>query len=168
MPDLIVAGITIPIEALGDHGQTYERVGGRATLTMADGSQIVQSRWEKLITKVRGDGWAPPGLADIDPAAVVEVACVAPRAISRAGNLIPLPAARRSDAPVRGQAVVAGRVVPTAVVVAGNLATLDAVPGASGYRALYYPLLLARVALESEDMDVSGAAWGWALTAREA
>lgn len=167
MPDLIVAGLVIPLEALGAHSQSYELKGGRARLRMMDGSQVAQSRWAKLSTTLRASGWAPAGLHDLDPSIAVTLACVAPRAIAGTGNVMALPAARRGDVAPVGQAVVAGRLVATALALVGDLATLAAVPGASAYRVLYWPLLTAFVDLV-EDIDVTAAGFGWTLTAEEA
>ncbi len=167
MPDLIVAGLVIPLEALGEHSQSYELSGGRSRLRMMDGSQHAQTRWAKLATTLRASGWAPSGLHGLDPSIAVTLACVAPRAISGAGTAITLPAARRSDVAPVGQAIVAGRIVATALVLAGDVATLDAVPGASGYRALYWPLITAYVEIP-EEVDVAAASFSWTLSAEEA
>jgi len=167
MPDLIVAGLVIPLEVLGEHSQSYELSGGRSRLRMMDGSQHAQTRWAKLATTLRASGWAPSGLHGLDPSIAVTLACVAPRAIAGAGNVIALPAARRIDAPPVGLALVGGRLVPTALALVGDVATLDAVPGASGYRALYWPLITAYVEI-SEEVDVAAASFGWTLTAEEA
>lgn len=166
MPDLIVSGLVIPLEALGDHSQSYELTGGRSRLRMMDGSQVAQTRWAKLSTTLRASGWAPSGLAGMDPSTPVTLACVAPRAIAAAGNVIALPAARRSDTAPIGQAIVAGQLVATALALVGDVATLAIVPGASGYRALYWPLITAYVEV-TDDVDLSAAQFGWALTAEE-
>ncbi|MDP2431258.1 MAG: hypothetical protein Q8O33_04450 [Pseudomonadota bacterium] len=169
MPDLIIAGVHIPIEALGDHNQSYddEAAGGTATLTLADGSQITQTRYRKLTTTLAASGWVPPGLPTLVPGAPVVLSCVGRLAVGGASRVITLPAARRGDAPLIGQATVAGRMVATAVEsVVGHVATLAAVPGASSYAALYYPEFLAHVTI-TRDVDV-GQGFGWRLTAREA
>lgn len=167
MPDLIVAGLVIPLEALGEHSQSYQVVGGRARLRMADGSQVAQQRWAKLSTVLRASGWAPAALDGLDWGAPVEILCVAPRALSAVGNVIALPATRRLDVAPVGQAVVGGRVVATAVELVGDVATCAAVAGASAYRVLYWPRFTAWLDLE-QDLDVNQAAFGWVLTAEEA
>lgn len=166
MPDLIIASLTIPLEALGEHSQSYEVTGGRSKLRMSDGSQVAQVRWAKLATTLRASGWSPAGLAALDPATPVLLACVAPRAVGSGSPAITLPAARRSDVPPQGEAIVAGRIITTPLTMAGNIAMFTPVPGATSYRALYWPLITAYVEL-SEDTDLSGAVYGWTLTAEE-
>ena len=51
--------------------------------------------------------------------------------------------------------------------VAGTEVSPSAVTGATGYRALYWPLITAHVEI-TEDTDVAGAVFGWTLTAEEA
>lgn len=167
MPDLIINGITIPAEALGAHSQSYEVTGGRSRLRMSDGSQIPQARWAKLATTLRASGWCPGGLVDIDPSTPVQLACVAPRAISSANTVLTLPTSRRLDVDSVAQAVLGGRIVSTNLEVDGNMAVVTAVAGATGYRVLYWPLLMAYVDI-TEDTDVTRADFGWTLSAQEA
>lgn len=167
MPDLIINGIVIPQEALGTHSQSYELTGGRSRLRMSDGSQIAQARWSKLATTLRASGWFPGGLVDIDPSTPVSLACVAPRAIASTHTVLTLPAARRSDAAPIAQAVLGGRIVCTDLEVEANMAVVTAVAGATGYRVLYWPLLMAYVEI-TEETDLNGADFGWTLTAQEA
>ncbi|MBS0442820.1 MAG: hypothetical protein JSR38_12755, partial [Proteobacteria bacterium] len=84
-------------------------------------------------------------------------------------NVITLPAARRSDAAPFGFALDAsGLLRPTAVTLAGNVATLIAVAGATGYQVLYYPLLTIRAPAGPRcSYDAAGAVASWELTCEE-
>ena len=51
---------------------------------------------------------------------------------------------------------------------AGNVATLDAVAGAIGYHAMYYPLLQCYVSRPKEQGVRETASYGWSIVAEEA
>ncbi len=170
IPALLIDGIEVPIQALGDPVQTYATdPGGHALLTMADGSRVPQQYWPRLRlnTQISGGGPAPSGLSAISPLAQVEVACIGPRDIASTSRVIALPAARRMDVTITGQAVVGGEVVATGVAVVGDVATLDAVAGATTYKAIYRPLLTCYCRLE-QDVRVYGGQYGWRLDCVEA
>lgn len=167
MRNLIVGSITIPVQSLGPHSQTYSTQGGRTRLRMMDGSQVGQTRWSKLSTTISSTGLAPAGLASIDPATAVSVSCLAPRSLSGSSNVIVLPSARRSDEAPRGYAIVNGSAVPTPLTIATNTATLTTVSGASGYRCDYWPMISAYCEF-TESTSNGPAGFGWTLTCEEA
>ena len=172
-----LGGVVVPIESALDFSQTYEPLGGVARLRMMSGALVQQVGWRKLRTTLSGAGWWPSGLEGLDYDSALTLLCAAPRAILSASNVIALPAARRTDAgfaPI-GHAVVPGAsvgvsggdLVPTAVSIADNLATLTPVTGAIGYQITYWPQITVFVTSRATQADLPGAAHRWSLTAEE-
>lgn len=143
-PDLIIGGIVVPRLACLSVDQDYGNIGPVTLQRLGDGTGLIQSHgWSKLSTSIDCTGWASEGLAGIDfhDQAGVTIACIKPRSIKSPSNIITIPAARRTDEPVRGFACVGAMLVPSPVGMAGNIATITTVPGASGYQAEWLPLL---------------------------
>lgn len=171
-PKLIIAGVEIPLEAF-PASQEYARLDeGRAVHTMLNGAALVQTHFDKLVTRISGEGWAPSALDGVNWGAPVEISCIKPRCVSSQTITATLPIGRRGDLsplpPVFVMAVVAGELVPTTVSVVGNLATAAAVTGATSYRFCYYPKLNFVVPQGvSESLNLAGATYSWAIDARE-
>lgn len=168
-PDLTIDGIRLPLQVAGEIRQDYEDFGGFGLLRLGLGAAVHQEVWRKTRTTLSASGLIPPGLAGVNWTASHTLGCVAPRSIQAAGNVITLPAARRSDAAPYGFAVDAiGLLRPVAVGLAGNTATLAVWAGAVSYQVLYYPLLTARApAGVRVEYDAAGAAAGWELVCEE-
>lgn len=166
---LILGGVEIVLDAVGTLQQSYQPIGGSSLLRMQSGKGIKQTHWQKLSTTIQGDGWLPPGLMDLDYSQPLLLSCIAPRSVVGIGTALPLPAARRSDAGYtpQGLALVGRQWVATAVSMSGDTANLTPVSGASRYQALYYPELTVYADEPQEEMDVTGAAHRWSLTAEE-
>lgn len=169
-PDLILDTLRVPVAVGGESQQTYETFGAFAVLRLGLGAAVHQEVWRKLRTTLSITGAVPVGLDGIDWTATHTLACIAPRSIQAATNAITLPAARRADAAPYGFAVTsAGLLQPTAVTLAGNVATLTAVAGATGYQVLYYPLLTIRAPAGPRcSYDAAGAVASWELACEEA
>jgi hypothetical protein len=143
-PDLIIGDIRIPRKACHTISQSYDQVGGTSLLRLGNGTGIIQSAaWGKLRTTLNCSGWAGPGLSGIDwqDSAGVTIACIEPRGLTSSSNIIALPAARRTDEPVLGFAVVGNELVLTPVDVEDDVATLTIVAGATAYKAEWLPLI---------------------------
>lgn len=168
-PDLTINGLRLPLSAAGEIEQTDEQFGGFSTLRLGLGAVVHQEVWRKTRTSLVATGLIPPGLDGIDWTAPVSIGWVKPRSIQAAGNVIALPAARRTDAPPFGFAIDAsGFLRPVGVSMATNTATLGTVAGATGYQVLWYPLMSMRApAGPSARFDAAGAVAGWELTAEE-
>lgn len=168
-PDLMINGLRMPLHVGAAIQQEYEDFGGFAPLRFADGAGLVQQSWRKARTSLTASGSVPPGLYGIDWTAPVTLACIAARSIQSAGNVITLPAARRTDAPPYGFAITAtGLFRPVPVVLAGNVATLGTVAGAAGYQVMWYPLMtVIAPAGPRLQWDAVGAVSGWMLVAEE-
>lgn len=172
-----LGGVRVPIESVIDFEQGYESIGGTALLRYMSGGAVLQTYWQKLRTTLSGAGWWPPGLDGLNYAAPLLLKCAGPHSIRTDAAAIALPAARRTDAgfaPI-GHAVVPGAsvgvsggdLVPTAVSIADNLATLTPVTGAIGYHITYWPQLTVFATPPATQADLPGAAHRWSLTAEE-
>ncbi len=173
-----LGGVRVPIESVGSFSQSYEPLGGAARLRMMSGALVQQVTWRRLRTTLTGDGWWPSGLETLDYDAPLTLLCAAPRAILSASNVIALPAARRTDAGYTPQgfarvagssaaSVGGGELVPTAVAIAADVATLTTVAGATGYQIAYWPSLSVLADPPTMEADITGAAHRWTLTADE-
>lgn len=168
-PDLSVDGIRIPLAVGGEATQAYEQFGGFALVRMADGAVVHQETWRKLRTTISASGAVPVGLDALDWRGSHVIGCIAARSIQSIGNAITIPSARRVDAPPYGFAITPGGLLqPTAVVLAGDVATLAAVGGAVGYQVLWYPLLTVHApAGPAVSYDAAGAVAAWELICEE-
>jgi hypothetical protein len=163
---LELGGLVIPVQAAGDIEQTFETIGGVASGRMMSGAAWHQVHWRKLKTRISGSGWTPPGLAGLDYDSQLTLKSVASRAIQAAGNVIVIPAARRSDYAPTGYAIVNGRYVSTPLVLVTNTATLTTVSGAQGYGVRYWPQFNVYAEF-SESNSPKGASWSWSVEAEE-
>ena len=171
MKTIVIGGVSIPDLAALELQQTYEPIGGEMTLRTIGGSAIKQITWQKWRTTITGGGWLPFGLSSLDYSAQMAVACIVPRGVVCSGLSATLPAARRSDTGYVpwGVALLADQTTQvTAATMAGNVATLDAVAGAIGYQAMYYPLLQCYVSRPKEQGVRETASYGWSIVAEEA
>lgn len=151
-----------------DLTQDYAEIGASGILRLGAGAALKQTLWTRLSTRVSGRGGTPPALTDIDWRYAFVLHCVSPRALVSAGLVFALPAARRVDLAPCAVAIVDDRLVPTALALAGDTATVTAVPGASGYRVLYWPVLsVVAVSRPAETGEPYSASYGWELEAQE-
>ncbi len=164
---LTIGGVEIAVESSDQISQTYAAIGGLTTLRTMKGGAIRQRNWRKLSTtiSVPSARFLPAIHAlDLDEPQVIQ--CLARRQISADTPAITIPAARRADVDPLGYAVLAtGFMVRTSGVLAGDVLTLVAVPGAVRYTATYVPEFLALITELSEQMDVRAARAGWDLPA---
>lgn len=168
---LKIGSIEIPQHATLDLDQTFEPIGGETILRTVSGLGIKQATWRKLRTTISGGGWSPSGLAAIDYTQQQVIACITPLSVNaNASREATLPVGRRSDSGYlpHGFAFMAdGGRVATPVVMIGNVATLDAVTGAIGYQASYYPLLTCWASRPTESVSRGDASYRWELVAEE-
>lgn len=168
-PSLTINGIALPLRVGGEIVQVYEDFGGFSLLRLGLGAAVHQEAWRRVRTTLSATGIVPPGLAAIDWTAAIALGCVGPRSIQSATNVIALPGVRRTDAPPYGFAIDAvGRLLPTAVNMAADTATLTALSGAIGYQVLWYPVLTVHAPSGVRvRFDAAGSVAGWELTAEE-
>lgn len=168
-PDLTINGLVLPAHAVGKIVQEYSPIGGFSTMRLGAGTAIRQARWRKLATTLSASGLIPPGTAAINWDLPVVLGCVEPRSIQSVSPVITLPAARRSDAAPYALAVAddGRKLRATPVSVAGDVATLDVIAGASAYLVYYYPLLTVLSDGPTERFDAQECISGWDLQAEE-
>lgn len=168
MRTLVIGGIEVPQKASHVLGQTYEPVQSVARLRTVGGTLIQQTAWNgKLKTAIQCTGEMPPGLQMIDYTAAVTIKCVAERAVTSASNVITIPTNRRSDYAPEGRALVDGKWQSTPVAMAGDVATLTVVTGATQYQAIYWPELVCYADPPSETRGARSADYSWSLDAEE-
>lgn len=165
---LEIGGLVIPVQAAGDIEQTFEPLGGSVLRRMKSGAAKKQTHWRKIKTRISGSGWIPPGLQGLNYDSPLLLKSVSSRALQAVGNVIAVPAARRTDAGYEptGFAIVNGRYVPTPLALVVDTATLTAVAGAQGYGVRYWPQF--NVYAEFSDSGrAMGSTWTWQLDAEE-
>lgn len=175
MATLLIGGIQVPTYALTDEfSQSYDEVAGISSARMGDGSLVIQRAWPsasanyKLSTTISGGGSLPAPMDGLNRGATVEVECAEPRRIAATGNVITLPAGRRSGGlyTPTGYALVDGLLVETPLALVGDVATLTVVAGAQHYQVRYWPKFTGRITHQS-----SGEPWQarrrWTVTIEE-
>jgi hypothetical protein len=164
---LKIGSIEIPLRSALDCATAYEQIGGETILRTINGTGIRQETWKRLRATISGSGWIPPGLDAVDSTQQQVVAFAAPLSVGCDGSRqATLPAGRRSDsgyAPWAIALLADGGIIETPVSVVGNVATADAVSGAIGYQAWYYPQVTAWVSRPSQSLDHPTATWSWEL-----
>lgn len=166
---LEIGAVRVAVESSDAISQSYEGIGGVATIRLLNGGAVRQRNWRKLRTRVTvSDARWLPAIQALDLDAVHVLKCLAPRSVSSTVPAITLPAARRADVAPWGAAVMPdGFSVPTPSTLAGNVLTLTAVDGALGYVAFYVPQLSVLITGLTESFDVRGAVASWDLTCEE-
>lgn len=166
-----LGGLVVPITAGLALQQRIEPIGGTALLRLADGGAVKQTTWRRRRVTLSADGWTPPGLAALDFDGPLTLKCGLPTAITTQALVLALPAGRRTDAgyaPFARAHLPSGEQRDTAIALAGNGATLTAVPGAVAYSVWYWPQLTVHAEPPAESFDGSGAVVAWELVAEEA
>lgn len=140
---IVIAGISIAPVAGFEVRQTLDPIEAKTILRTLNGTGIQQSRWKKLQSTITGAGWLPDGLDALNTDNAVAVSCIEPLSVASASNIITIPRACRSDSPYapQGAAIVDGQLVQTPLTLAGSVATLMAVAGATQYHVVYYPVI---------------------------
>lgn len=167
---LEVGSVVVPLWASMQIRQRYWLLGGATTLRMMNGAAKQQTHWRRLATMISGAGNIPAGLDDLDYSQPLILKCVAQRSITAAGNVITIPATRRSDAghvPHGFAESASGVLTATPVSLVGNVATLTTVVGAARYTVLWYPQFNVFATPPVGDVDTGNASFGWELNAEE-
>lgn len=169
---LSIGSLSIPLLAALEIDQQYQPIGGETILRAVSGRGIKQMTYQRLRITTSGSGWLPPGLHALDYAAQHVLSCVVPRGLAAdfATRQATLPAARRSDSgftPFATALLAGGRAVSTPVVMAGNVATCDAVAGALAYQIKYYPAPTVWLMRPNESGNQADASYRWELIAEE-
>lgn len=162
--------IQIPILEASSYSETIERVGGFVLLRTVLGSAKRQHNWAKHRITISGTGPLPSSLLELDHTVSHTLKLATPVSINSLSNVIALPSARRSDVAVEGYAYtdVDGYLVETPVMVTVDTATLTVVPGAVGYKAVYWPQFTVFVDPPGLSADRRGFDYQWTMNCEEA
>lgn len=168
---LKIGSVEIPQYATLDLEPVLSPIGGEYIRRTISGAGIKQSTWRKTRIMLSGGGWAPAGLDALDYTVQHAVALITPRAVNcNVSREATLPAARRADTgytPFGVAYLDNGGTATAAVVMVDNVATLDAVSGAIGYAAMYYPLINCWIFRPTESGSRGDASYRWELVAEE-
>lgn len=163
-----IGNFDLPVYASFDVTQRYEPLGGEGILRACSGRGILQRTWRKTRVVTSGGGWVPAGLQSLDFDAQHAVACIVPETVpaNPATRQATLPAARRADAghlPYGLAQLPGGQTLAADVTLAGHVATVAEVAGATAYQVGYYPLLTCWILRPTR----SGPEPQWELIAEE-
>ncbi|MEE4188382.1 MAG: hypothetical protein V2I76_08040, partial [Roseobacter sp.] len=166
-----IDGVAVPVTAILEFSQTYGELAQRSLRRTAANTAILrETGTAKLTTRIRGKGWAPLPLADLDIGTTHVLRCAMVRSVTSATNIVALPPARRSDVghgPI-GYALVGDEYVEAAVAgIVGDNATLTPVAGAIRYIVHYFPEVTAVITENTTDGN-SDASHDWVIAAEEA
>lgn len=147
---------------------THSPIQSKSILRTKNGTGIIASHWKKRGISITGSGWIPEGLADIDEDAVVDIHTIDWQSIADTSPIITLPGVFRLDdfAP-QGIAIVNGEAVNTAVSLAGAVATLTSVSGATQYHVNYCPIITSLIASIDRSFNAETNTWTWTLEAEQ-
>lgn len=169
---LQIDNLAIGMIAGHDINQSYESIGPESIRRAVSGRGIKQMTYDKLRIVTSGRGWIPAGLSQLDYSSQHTLRCIFPRRIETVFSTrqATLPAARRSDAeylPFGYALFPNGDVKPSAVTMAGNIATVESVSGAIAYAVGYFPQVSAYLARPKESLDAASGSYAWELIAEE-
>lgn len=165
-----LGGIVVPIHAALDLSQQIEPIGGTSLLRLGQGAAVKQTAWRKRRVTLSASGWCPPGLHALAWDTPMTLKCGLPQSITSATASATLPAGRHTDAGYEpfARAHLAGEWRDTPCSVAGNTATITAVPGAIAYQVWYWPQLTVYAEPPVETFDQATAQASWELVCEEA
>ena len=165
-----LGGISVPYEANYELRQFYQEIEAAEVLRFMDGSSEKQTSFSgPLRTRIEATGDLPHALDGLDYSQQLLMKCAAPRVIGSASNVIALPGKRRADALFEpyGYAVLNGERVDMPVNLAGDIATVDFVAGATHYGVHYFPQITVWATPPESDIALTDGEFGWALEAEE-
>lgn len=164
-----IGALDIHFKGAGHNVRTsYSKLQAKDILRTKNGTGIMASRWEKLGVSISGSGWLPDGLDSMDEDALVDIHSTAWLSTADASNIITIPRAFRTDSfTPKGQALVNGEMVETAVSLLGQVATLTVIPGADQYHVLYCPIITGYIRSINRDFDEQANEWNWSIEAEE-
>lgn len=167
LPPLMLGGVPIVLHA-GAVVESLEPIGGSAVLRLSQGAGVKQTHWERMSGSISADGWMPPGLDGLDFSQALELRSTKVQSIAGAGMVFTLTSTPRPDHEPWALALVGGDWVPAAVEVDSGVATVMAVPGATGYRVCWFPVFSVFANKPSESQSSADATHSWSLNWEEA
>jgi hypothetical protein len=192
---LIVAGtasgapsVTIPVHGSTELTQTYTDLRAQTLYRYLNGGAAVRRSWSgKVRTEVQGRGLVPAGLSAVCSATgAVVISCVGHRSVRSSGNVITIPAARRSDLTITTKAgttatgkswyartwdgdIYATATGTTASGTGHNVVTITLATGEThaGYEVIYLPKIVGYAELSAEGYQQNDG-FNWSLVVEEA
>lgn len=167
--------VIVPIHSAYELTQTYEPLGGYATIRMLNGAALKQQNWEKIGTTLSGQGLIPSGLEGLDYSVEQLMKCAAPRAVTAFSTSIVIPAERRSDvgfeptgwAYTDPEGKNRGVWQETAIVIVVDTVTLTPVVGALNYQVRYFPEFMVFSEKPNQNISVHPSDQNWSLEAEQ-
>lgn len=161
-PPLMLGGVAVHHLLAGGAAETQEPIGGSTTLRLSNGAAVKMTHWQKMAGSISGEGFWPPGLDGLDYSQPLELRSTKVRTHQAASTVITLQGTPRPDKAPWGYAVVGRALVPTPVSMAGNVATLAAVPGATAYQVNWQPVYVVMCNPPAESQQGSSRSWSLA------
>lgn len=140
----MIGSFVLPAYASLDLEQEYSPIGPESLRRYMSGRALKQMTYERTRITTSGNGWVPSGLQTLNYRAQHLLKCVRPETVPAAmpSRQTTLPVGRRSDPghlPFALAQLDSGETVRASVSLVGDLATVDARPGAVAYQVGYYP-----------------------------
>lgn len=147
--------------------QQYSPLGGPEVVRLSGGAGVQMMHWQKFAISVSGSGWMPPGLDGLDYSQRLELRCTKPLSMVGTHLEFLLTGTPRPDVSPWAQALVSGSWVDAGLQRAGDLLTVQGVPGASLYRVCWMPVFTVSAKRPRGDLDASAATHGWQIDCEE-
>ena len=161
-PPLMLGGVAVHHLLAGGAAETQEAIGGSTIARLSGGAAVKMTHWQKMAGTISGEGFWPPGLDGLDYSQPLELRSTKVRTHQAASTVITLQGTPRPDQAPWGYAIVGRDLVPTPVSMAGNVATLTAVPGATAYQVCWTPKYTVVTNGPSEGQDGDQRTWSLA------
>lgn len=170
-PAVMLAGIPIA-SASGRADTGYSTEGGWTDVRLSGGKLYRMTHWSKESIRLSGSGWMGPGFDGVDFSQPQELWLADPKSMAgrtAADRVFTLTSDVRPDFPPIGLALVGRDWERTGVSLAGRVATLDPLPGATAYRVHWLPRYLVFCSPPEEAITgtAGGGQFDWQFTARE-
>ncbi len=165
-PHVTLGGLPINLHA-GAEGQAYSQELGWTDVRLSGGSLVRMAHWAKESISISGSGWMGLGFDALDFTRPMILNCTQPKTITGTALTYTLTSTPRPDVAPWGHALVAGRWVKAIVAMAGSVATVSPVAGATLYRVSWMPTFTVLATPPDEALDSGAGSFSWSFTARE-
>ncbi|HBS81000.1 MAG: hypothetical protein CMK99_13660 [Pseudomonas sp.] len=166
MTNIMLGGLPVVLHA-GAPVLSEEPIGGESSVRLSGGALVSMTHWERMSGSISGNGWMPPGLDGLDYSQPLELRSTKVKSVSGTGLSYTLTSTPRPDVAPWGMALVGELWIDAACSVTDGVATLTAVPGASGYRVCWMPIYSVKAKRPSESQDNGTGSHSWSITWEE-
>lgn len=161
---LILGGIEVPLHA-GAPELTFDAPDGYTDIVLSSGKVVRSRHFSKEQITISGAGWMATGLDALDWDANHLLLCPKPKRVNTRGAPVTITSDPRPDVAVAAHALVGREWISTPVILAGRVATITPVAGASLYSVAWYPQFTVLCKRPPEESGAGGS--GWQLVCRE-